>query len=190
MELYLGVINPHDESGQYARVLFDAFDVDKNGKISLREFLILTVFQVDQQEESPEETNKPEDKANKNEKKQDASSNNHDNNNNNNNSLRINERDEKSFELALALWYSNGNFSQEKLESTQVALNEVRKSNPNLSKDSNSAKNKSNKKKDDDDNIPDDEKLDKDEFRRLVESCKSIIASWKKRKTFIFTINF
>lgn len=101
--------------------------MDKNGKISLREFLILTVFQLNKETDGGEE-------------------------------LSLDQVDDTSFELALSLWYSNGNFSQEELEKVQLALAEAQNRDP-----------------DGDAHYPNDENVDK--FRRIVESCKTIISS-------------
>ena len=130
----MGIINPQDKSLRYGKILFKAFDVEKRGKISLREFLILTVFQTDDD-----------------------------------NQMSLEKVDQKSFELALALWYANGNFSQEKLESVRNALTNAQKSQIDSSSESSSSED------DDNNNYEKDPNVHKDELNRIVRSCKIII---------------
>lgn len=47
IRLYKAIIYSQNETDKYAKSLFNRFDLDKNGKISLREFLILTSFEID-----------------------------------------------------------------------------------------------------------------------------------------------
>lgn len=44
--LYKGVIQPKDESNTFSRALFELFDNEKSGKITLSDFLVLTPFEI------------------------------------------------------------------------------------------------------------------------------------------------
>ena len=161
------MIQTNDESGKYARALFALFDDEKSGKIALSDFLVLTPFEIPHHDDGNDDHNVPDEEEKnkegengKSEEEVEAAR----------RQRLIDHVDERTLELALDVFNRRAEkIDKEELFKVPYALCEASGADAKalFESDEQFAKKKFF--------TFDSDKLDKDEFLRLIRGCRRFL---------------